>query len=201
MITSTLLALIIAATPTCDHDPMESAEQLLEQAGMACYGIATNRRALPLRENYMALSPVVGQIRRGTVFIGQRVTGENKILVYSPNVEGPIGLARNTFARRVSSAYCRKEDRLYSPAADEIKGWGRAPEGDMPLPTAPGNNYSAACYQHKTSKAVFWGNRPLTEDNRYTRRVVRLSNGGRETANYPLWAVTRIAIAQCESTD
>jgi hypothetical protein len=168
---------------------------------MACYGVAADRRSLPIRENYIALSPAVDRLRRGQVFIGQRVAAENKVLVYSPEVEGAVGIARHTFTRRVSSAYCLAEKTLYMPNARNIKGWGRALDGDMPLPTAPGRNYSAACYQHKKSKAVFWANRPISESNQYERRILRLSEDGEETTEYPLWSVRRIAISQCEVTN
>ena len=197
MIATLLLTLLTAHATTCDQETDDLIYELMETPGIACYTTAADRSSLPIRENFLALSPEVDRIRRGEVFLGDRVRGENKILVYSPYVNGPIGLARYTFAREIPMSRCSNTARLHSPASNEIKGWGSALEFEEALPKPPGLHSSVGCYQRGRTQDLFWGTRAHTGGNSYARRVHRIRPDGTLDIDYPLWRVTRRPLADC----
>ena len=201
MVTNLIFSILAMGSLTCDgeYDPLIST--LANEPDMACYATAPDRASLPVRENYLALSPTVGRIKRGRVFWGQRVAGENKVLVYSPNISGPIGIARHSFTRQVNSSRCWNWDKLYAPGADEIMGWGEALTGAEPIPRSPTVSGSAGCYRLKTRQTPFWGTRDVTTSNAYKRRVQRRHSDGSVEKDYPLWAVVRLPRAACNTAD
>ncbi|MBL8786174.1 MAG: hypothetical protein JNJ59_14845 [Deltaproteobacteria bacterium] len=131
--TSLLFALLLTPTQT----PTPEAQRLaaLEaDPSISCYAVAFDRPSVPVRENYFTYSPIVASIPRGKVFLGQRVVGENKVLVMSPNAPMEIGIARFTFTEVVARDQC-KGKALYQPRYDELLVWSPPFDGLTPAPS------------------------------------------------------------------
>lgn len=146
LVTLLTLSLLPLATPVFAQSPDQAAPAA--PPTLACYAVAKGRAATPVRENYFTYSPIVGSIVAGKVFLGERVTGENKVLVYSPGVPDPIGIARFTFTSEVPMSRC-SGSRLYAPAYADLLAWVSPPAGEAAAPKPPGSDYHSSwgCFQ------------------------------------------------------
>jgi len=189
---SLLFALLLTPTQT----PTPEAQRLAALEAdptISCYAVAHDRASVPVRENYFTYSPIVAHIPRGKVFLGQRVVGENKVLVMSPNAPMEIGIARFTFTEVIDRGQC-KGPALYQPRYDELLAWTPPFDGLAPLPSpkAPAQLLTSwGCFEAKaatrlagadgialSAKQVFFAERPL-DGNRYltTLSVLDAKNG------------------------
>lgn len=141
-----LASLLSAPTP----EQTTRLGELEKDPAVLCYGVAKGRKATPVRENYLTFSDVVAEVPRGTFLFGQRVEGENKVLVLSPTAAGPIGIARHTFLVEVDHAKCSGV-ALYAPAFDTLKGWGEPLPGGAKNPSVSGADpvLHQGCYAAK----------------------------------------------------
>lgn len=132
--------------------------ELTADPTIACYGIAAGRKSTPIRENYLTFSDVVAELPRGSFFLGQRVEGENKVLVMTPTASGAIGIARFSFVAKVDAKKCEGET-LFAPAFDTLKGWGEPLPGEAKLPHLEGADQTLhqGCYQAKAGAVVVNG--------------------------------------------
>jgi hypothetical protein len=142
---------------TADLSPAETARlaALQRDATVQCYGVAKGRKSVPIRENYLTFSDVVGEVGKGTFFLGQRVAGENKVLVLTPTAEGAIGIARHTFLAEVDAARCGGE-ALYAPPFDTLKGWGQPLAGGDRNPSVANADpvLHQGCYRAKQGASI-----------------------------------------------
>lgn len=141
-----LASLLSAPTP----EQTTRLGELEKDPTVLCYGVAKGRKSTPVRENYLTFSDVVAEVPRGTFLFGQRVEGENKVLVLSPTAAGPIGIARHSFLVEVDRAKCSGET-LYAPAFDTLKGWGEPLPGGAKNPSVAGADVvlHQGCYEAK----------------------------------------------------
>jgi len=146
---SLLVSLMVPTAPVPAAGPAEIPNS-------ACYAVAPGRASLPVRENYFTYSPIVAAVPAGKVFIGQRVTGENKVLVFVPAATDSIGIARFTFTQEVPRARCAGS-RLFQPSYDALLAWTNPRPGEVAAPRPPGAERlsSWGCFQ--TSHAVDLG--------------------------------------------
>lgn len=147
LIVSLALASMLSAP-----SPEETARlgELQNDPSVLCYGVANGRKSTPVRENYLTFSDVVAEVPRGRFFFGDRVEGENKVLVLSPTATGGIGIARHSFLVEVDRAKC-SGDALYAPAFDTLKGWGEPLAGGAKSPSVSGADpvLHQGCYEAK----------------------------------------------------
>lgn len=170
-------ALLFALLLTPSQTPSPEAQRLaaLEaDPSISCYAVAFDRPNVPVRENYFTYSPIVATIPRGKVFFGQRVPGENKVLVMSPKVSMEVGIARFTFTQLVERDAC-KGAALYQPGYDKLLVAPAPFEGISPLPSPPGDRLTSwGCFEATkvarlasadpitlSPKQVFFAERPL----------------------------------------
>ena len=146
LVTLLSLSLISLSTPSFAQSPDQAAPAAAPT--LACYAVAKGRASTPVRENYYTYSPVVGSIAAGKVFLGTRVTGENKVLVYSPHLPQWIGIARFTFTTEVPASRCTGS-RLYAPRYADLLAWVSPPDGEAAAPKPPGSDSfsSWGCFQ------------------------------------------------------
>lgn len=149
MLMTTLTVFMTLMTDLPDPQATRLAE-ITAESTVACYGVAAGRRSTPIRENYLTFSDVVGELKRGVFMLGERVPGENKVLVLTPTAAGPIGIARFTFLKQVDKAKCTGS-ALYAPAFDTLMGWGEPLPGVAPLPRQKKADPTLhqGCYQAK----------------------------------------------------
>ena len=197
MIVLMLSMALRTATPSASAETLAQTSKLLDANDIRCYGAARGRRSTPIRENYFTYSPVIDRLKRDGVFIGRRVWGENKILVYSPRAMGAIGIVRHSFTRRLPNSKCLGSVALYAPDRTQVKGWGGALAGEPTIPRPPGRARSSfACYQSRKDASLFWGARRET-GGRYQSKVGVLGNDGEVVTYVGLKKVTRVGRARC----
>lgn len=147
-----LIASLALASLLSAPSPEETARlgELQNDTSVLCYGVAKGRKSTPVRENYLTFSDVVAEVPRGSFLLGQRVQGENKVLVLTPTATGPIGIARHSFLVEVDRAKCSGET-LYAPAFDTLKGWGEPLPGGAKNPSVSGADVvlHQGCYAAK----------------------------------------------------
>lgn len=147
-----LIASFALASMLSAPSPEQTARlgELENDPAVVCYGVAKGRKSTPIRENYLTFSDVVAEVPRGSFFFGDRVEGENKVLVLSPTASGPIGIARHSFLVEVDKAKCSGE-ALYAPAFDTLKGWGEPLPGGAKSPSVSNADpvLHQGCYEAK----------------------------------------------------
>ena len=195
------------APPAAPADAAARAQALLATEGFGCYGVARGRASLPVRENYLTYSAVVDTIPRAKVFIGQRVQGENKVLVFTPHAEDWIGIARHSFTMAVPAARCAGE-ALYQPAYAELRQWVRPRPGELEAPRPPGERRGSwGCFAAKGRVALPFsglgdGQRFFAErvdvDGRYTGKL-RVLDGwsGEVIGEVSLGRAELVPVSEC----
>jgi hypothetical protein len=141
-------AFVLSLTLATDAAPPSTVD-LGARPGMACWAPAKGRKDVPIRENYMTYSPVVGHIARDQVFWGERVPNENKVLVRTTDHGLLVGIARHSFLREVDREACAGA-KLYAPLATELFAW--TTNGDEnPIGVRPPSNLFShhGCYELK----------------------------------------------------
>ena len=180
---------------------------------VTCWAPAKGRKDVPIRENYMTWSPIVGHIAKDQVFWGERVPGENKVLVRTPDHGLLVGIARHTFLRAVEREACAGPG-LYAPLAGELFAW-TTNGNDNPIGVRPPTNAFShhGCYVLKSDRHVspyknavpfelqpgdifFGASDPVGK--RYPNDLVILHPEGHgPLAVIPLRDATRVAYARC----
>lgn len=188
-------------------DAAARAQALLATEGFACYGVARGRASLPVRENYLTYSAVVDTLPRSKFFIGQRVQGENKVLVFTPHAEDWIGIARHSFTVEVPVARCSGE-ALYQPAYAALRQWVRPRPGELEAPRPPGERRGSwGCFAAKGRvtlpvATLGGGQRFFAErvdvDGRYTG-VLRVldASSGETLGEVSLGRAELVPVAEC----
>lgn len=184
--------------------------ELERDPSIGCWEVASGRRTTPIRENYLTYSDVVGTVKRGEVFFGQRVQGENKVLVMTPTAADWIGIARFTFLKEVPKERCASGS-LLAPAYEELLSWvtplpGVAawPRLDNTLPLHVG------CYlglrgatlidpdggRQSLAGELFWAGDPL-DQGRVSTKLEVLTPSGERRGKVSRSSLERMPLSRC----